>query len=137
MTEPTLANGNVNWRALSKEQWREQLTDEEFRVLRKEDTERSGSSPLNQEKRAGTFVCAGCKLPLFKSETKFESLSYGMIIGGAFGNLIDRFRFGGVADFLDVYVGTYHWPSFNIADACITIGVVLLLIQGIFMSKKD
>ena len=74
---------------------------------------------------------------LIKSETTFESLSYGMIIGGALGNLIDRFRFGAVADFLDVYVGTYHWPAFNVADACISIGVVLLLIQGIFMNKKD
>tara|TARA_B100001750_G_C15489686_1_gene590492 strand:- start:652 stop:1191 length:540 start_codon:yes stop_codon:yes gene_type:complete len=82
-------------------------------------------------------ICAVLLYCLLKSETIFESLSYGMIIGGALGNLIDRFRFGGVADFLDVYVGTYHWPAFNVADACISIGVVLLLIQGIFMSKKD
>ena len=60
-----------------------------------------------------------------------------MIIGGALGNLIDRFRFGGVADFLDVYVGTYHWPAFNIADACITIGVVLLLFHGLFMKEDE
>ena len=82
-------------------------------------------------------ICAILIYCLLKSETKTEALSYGMIIGGAFGNLIDRFRFGGVADFFDVYVGTYHWPAFNIADACISIGVVLLLAQGLFMSKKE
>lgn len=49
------------------------MSDEQFRVLRKEGTERSGSSPLNNEKRDGIFVCAGCDLPLFKSETKYES----------------------------------------------------------------
>jgi len=49
------------------------LTPEQFYVLREEGTERPGSSPLNQEKRKGTFVCAACALPLFTSATKFES----------------------------------------------------------------
>lgn len=57
----------------STEEWRRILTDEEFRVLRKEGTEPAGSSSLNQEKRDGTFICAGCFLPLFSSETKYES----------------------------------------------------------------
>lgn len=57
----------------SKEEWRRILTDEEFAVLRKEGTEPAGSSPLNQEKRDGTFICAGCFLPLFSSETKYMS----------------------------------------------------------------
>jgi peptide-methionine (R)-S-oxide reductase len=55
------------------EQWRCSLTPEEFHVLRQHGTERPGSSPLNAEKRDGTFVCAGCGQPLFSSETKFES----------------------------------------------------------------
>ncbi len=55
------------------EQWKQELTPEQYRVLRREGTERAGSSPLNAEKRAGTFVCAGCGLPLFRSDTKFES----------------------------------------------------------------
>jgi peptide-methionine (R)-S-oxide reductase len=63
----------TDWAGLSEAQWRERLTEEEFRVLRKEGTERAGTSPLNQEKREGTFVCAGCALPLFASDTKFES----------------------------------------------------------------
>ena len=55
------------------EEWRKVLTKEQFYILREEGTERPYTSPLNDEKRKGTFVCAGCDLPLFKSETKFES----------------------------------------------------------------
>lgn len=54
-------------------EWKEILNSEQFRVLRKEGTERAGTSPLNKEKRAGTFHCAGCDLALFDSSTKFES----------------------------------------------------------------
>ena len=57
----------------SKETWREELTPEQFEVLRNEGTERAGTSSLNGEKRDGTFVCAACGLPLFESDTKFES----------------------------------------------------------------
>lgn len=55
------------------DEWRKLLTSEQYRVLRKEGTERSGASPLNAEKRAGTFHCAGCDLALFDTATKFES----------------------------------------------------------------
>ena len=57
----------------SEKEWKEKLTPEEFKVLRKEGTERAFTSPLNNEKRKGTFVCKGCDFPLFKSETKFKS----------------------------------------------------------------
>jgi peptide-methionine (R)-S-oxide reductase len=53
--------------------WRQRLTPEQYRVLREHATERAGSSPLNTEKRPGTFVCAGCGQPLFSSDTKYES----------------------------------------------------------------
>jgi signal peptidase II len=56
-----------------------------------------------------------------------------LILGGAIGNLIDRFRFGYVIDFLDVYVGRHHWPAFNVADAAICIGIGLLFLD---MRKK-
>ena len=56
-----------------------------------------------------------------------------LILGGAIGNLIDRFRFGYVVDFLDVYVGTHHWPAFNVADSAICIGIALLFFD---MRKK-
>lgn len=57
----------------SDREWREILGPEEFRVLRSEGTEPSGTSPLDDEKREGTFVCAGCNLPLFESAAKFDS----------------------------------------------------------------
>ena len=57
----------------TEEDWRKILTKQQFNVLRKHGTEYPGSSPLNQEKRKGTFACAGCDLPLFSSDTKFES----------------------------------------------------------------
>lgn len=57
----------------SDAEWRQRLTDEQYRILRQEGTERAFTSPLNSEHRAGTFSCAGCQLPLFSSETKFES----------------------------------------------------------------
>ncbi len=54
-------------------EWRQSLSPEQFRVLRQHGTERPGSSPLNAEKRAGTFTCAGCGEPLFDASTKYES----------------------------------------------------------------
>jgi peptide-methionine (R)-S-oxide reductase len=57
----------------SSSEWEEALSPSQFHVLREHGTERAGTSPLNHEKRSGTFVCAGCGQPLFNSETKFES----------------------------------------------------------------
>jgi peptide-methionine (R)-S-oxide reductase len=58
---------------LTDEQWRERLTPAQYQVLRREGTERAWSSPLNAEKRAGTYKCVGCGLALFTSATKFDS----------------------------------------------------------------
>ena len=55
------------------EQWRSELSPEAYQVLRREGTERAGTSPLNDEKRPGTFACAGCGTPLFRSDMKFDS----------------------------------------------------------------
>ena len=55
------------------DEWREKLTAEQYYVLRKHGTEPPGSSPLNKEKRGGTFICAACGQPLFPSDTKYES----------------------------------------------------------------
>lgn len=52
-----------------------------------------------------------------------------LIFGGAIGNLIDRFRFGKVVDFLDFYVGNMHWPAFNVADSAITVGVTVIVVH--------
>ena len=61
-------------------------------------------------------------------------LSLSMIIGGAIGNLIDRIQLGYVVDFVDVYYRDWHYPAFNVADSAITVGVVLLLLDGIVLS---
>jgi len=53
----------------------------------------------------------------------------GLIVGGAVGNIIDRFRFGAVVDFLDFYLGNSHWPAFNVADSAICVGVAVLLFR--------
>ena len=58
---------------LSKDEWKKRLQPASYGVLREEDTERAGTSPLNAEKRPGVFACAGCGLPLFTSEMKYES----------------------------------------------------------------
>ncbi|MGJ8564437.1 MAG: peptide-methionine (R)-S-oxide reductase MsrB [Alphaproteobacteria bacterium] len=85
---------DTDWANLSKADWEQRLTPMEFNVLRKEGTERPRSSPLNDEKRAGTFVCAGCALPLFKSDTKYESgtgwPSFFNYIEGSLGTKEDR-----------------------------------------------
>ena len=57
--------------------------------------------------------------------------SLSLILGGASGNLIDRIRYGEVVDFLDVYIASYHWPIFNVADASISLGAALLVLQMI------
>jgi len=66
-----------------------------------------------------------CKLELF-------SLSF--VVGGAIGNIIDRFILGYVVDFIDIYIKNYHWPTFNVADSFISIGIILLLIS-VFRNK--
>ncbi len=58
---------------LSEAEWKQRLTPEQYRVLRKEGTERAGTSPLDNEKRDGVFACAGCGYELFSSDTKFDS----------------------------------------------------------------
>lgn len=64
---------DIDWASLTEEQWRERLTEAEFHILREYGTEPAFSSPLNDETREGTFICAGCALPLFSSKTKFKS----------------------------------------------------------------
>jgi peptide-methionine (R)-S-oxide reductase len=69
----TEASAEVFELNLTRDQWRRRLSAEQFRVLREEGTERPRSSPLNAEHRAGTYVCAGCRLAVYRSQDKFES----------------------------------------------------------------
>ncbi len=57
------------------------------------------------------------------------------IVAGGVGNVVDRLRFGSVVDFIDVYAGTWHWPTFNIADSAITVGILCMLF-GFFREAK-
>lgn len=84
---------NSPFRRLTDAQWRERLPAAAYNVLRREATERPYTSPLNDEKRRGTYVCRGCDLPLFRSETKYESgtgwPSFWDVIPGAVGTKTD------------------------------------------------
>lgn len=73
---------------------------------------------------------------MYHAATERIAESLGMIIGGAIGNIIDRFQYGQVADFFDFHLFSYHWPAFNIADAAICLGAFLFLIENISHSRQ-
>ena len=82
------------------------------------------------------LVLLGTILYRLKSDDWGGQLSVAAVFGGAIGNLLDRVRFGEVIDFLDVYVGAYHWPAFNVADAAISVGVCFLAFHLAFEKKE-
>jgi len=65
-----------------------------------------------------------------------ELFSMSLIFGGAVGNLIDRILIGKVIDFIDVYIGTWHWPAFNVADSALTVGIILFIISTLMQTRK-
>ncbi len=71
-----------------------------------------------------------------KSEERRLILGLSLILGGAIGNLIDRLRFHEVIDFLDFYIGPYHWPAFNVADSAITVGTFWVAINILLQRPK-
>jgi signal peptidase II len=85
------------------------------------------------------LTAVGVILYLFhkvKGHERTLSLSLSLILSGALGNLIDRIRYGEVVDFLDFHLFSYHWPTFNIADSAITIGIGLMAIELLFHDRK-
>jgi signal peptidase II len=78
------------------------------------------------------FVASGIVGYLIVKDPQRKLLCFGLalILGGALGNVIDRLRFGHVVDFLDFHVMGWHWPAFNVADSAITVGAVLLILEG-------
>ena len=68
---------------------------------------------------------------LMKGESLMSALAIGLIIGGALGNVVDRIRLGAVVDFLDFYIGSNHWPAFNLADTAITLGAAALIFEAL------
>jgi len=71
--------------------------------------------------QSGALACAGIAL----------------LLGGATGNVTDRILYGGVTDFFEVWLGSYRWPAFNVADSAITIGAILLIVDLLFFSSKS
>ena len=102
---------------LSNDEWRKRLDKAQFNVLREEGTERAGSSPLNGEKRPGVFACAGCDLPLFTSEMKYESgtgwPSFFTTIPGVFATKKDYLLFTPRTEYHCVRCGGHHGHVFD------------------------
>ena len=73
---------------------------------------------------------------LNRKYTGLTGVAISFILGGAVGNLVDRIMFGKVTDFIDWHYGVHHWPAFNVADSFITVGVTLLIMEGLFFSKN-
>jgi len=73
---------------------------------------------------------------LWRTSELLTALGIGLVIGGALGNVIDRWRFGAVVDFLDVHVGGWHWPAFNLADSGIVLGAAILLLDGLLAGRS-
>jgi len=73
---------------------------------------------------------------LSRADRRLIGVAIGLIVGGALGNLVDRFRYGAVADFLDLHAWGYHWPAFNTADSAITVGAVALVLDSLFVRPE-
>ena len=65
---------------------------------------------------------------------RWPAASLALVLGGAIGNLIDRLVYGHVVDFIDLYAGSHHWPTFNVADSAITLGAIILIAHALFVS---
>lgn len=79
-------------------------------------------------------VCGWLTSMLIRADSRTEGMAFGLIIGGALGNIADRLRHGAVIDFLDFYVGSAHWPAFNMADVSVVGGVLMLLFTPMIRS---
>jgi len=73
----------------------------------------------------------------FLNDTRTHKIALGLLAGGIVGNLIDRVKCGAVTDFLDFYIGTSHWPSFNVADSAICIGVAIYVVTTLLEAKNE
>ena len=73
----------------------------------------------------------------FGRNSALYTVALALIAGGAIGNLIDRIRLSFVIDFLDVFIGTHHWPAFNIADSAITVGVALFIFNNLVLERHQ
>ncbi|OHC53472.1 MAG: signal peptidase II [Rhodobacteraceae bacterium PARR1] len=72
----------------------------------------------------------------FRAQHALERAGFALVVGGALGNIIDRLRQGAVTDFLDFYWRDWHWPTFNVADICITLGAVLIFAASLPLRRR-
>lgn len=99
---------------------------------------------FNQDSPYGAYILIALSLIitiafiiwLRKSTHIVQTAGLVLVISGAIGNVLDRLRFGAVIDFIDIHIGTYHWPAFNAADSFICIGVALLLIHTLYFEDE-
>lgn len=80
-------------------------------------------------------IAAGLVVLAVRTTKRIETFAFGLIAGGAVGNVVDRVRRGTVTDFLDFHAGGWHWPAFNMADVMIVVGVVLLIAGSLWPTR--
>jgi lipoprotein signal peptidase len=99
----------------------------------------AGDSPWSQAALGGlALLIAGFLLRwMTRAENRATALALGAVVGGAVGNVIDRVRFGAVADFLDAHAWGWHWYVFNVADAAIVLGVLTLVADALFRPSPE
>lgn len=83
-----------------------------------------------------SLIVMGLVLLAVRNSARLERLALALILGGALGNIVDRFQDGAVTDFLDVHLSGWHWPTFNVADIAITCGAVLLILVSLRLSQQ-
>jgi len=98
----------------------------------------NNDSPYNAWVLTGlaTVIVIALLVWLVRSEGKMVLVGIGLVVGGAVGNVVDRLRYGAVADFLDFHVAGLHWPAFNLADSTITVGALLLVLDSLFRGSE-
>lgn len=86
---------------------------------------------------AALVLLCSVALRIVPEGSRLGRLALGLVFGGAAGNLLDRWRFGAVVDFVHVFWRDWHWPNFNVADSAITIGVLLLAAEMTFGRHRE
>lgn len=81
-------------------------------------------------------ISIGLGVWLWRTKRWWLAGALGLVIGGAIGNVIDRIRLGWVIDFIDIHASGYHWPAFNVADAAISVGIAMLVLDSLIGPKK-
>ncbi|MCZ4353678.1 signal peptidase II [Roseovarius aestuarii] len=82
------------------------------------------------------IICAFLVALILRSDSRVEAVAYGSIIGGALGNVTDRFRYQAVTDFLSFHIADFYWPAFNLADVFVVCGAAILVFETFRTSRR-